>query len=446
MRNHLDALQWDGTERLSTWLHTYLGAERSDYTKGVGTMFLLGMVARIYKPGCKLDYMLILEGEQGSLKSTACAVLAGDYFSDQLPDITSKEAAQHLRGKWLIEVAELRAYSRAAIDHFKEFITRDTERYRPPWGRKEVHEPRQCCFVATTNKSIYLRDETGNRRFWPVKTGEINLDALRRDRDQLLAEAVARFRQGEVWWPTAEFEKTCVAEQEKRYEPDVWEEPIARYLDTLRYPKEATFEQIVVHALGYEVVRPHEMRPPRLRAGQPRPIRTLAVREPRLVRPLKLAAPVRDQLRALLWIEQTRLVEGAALALAAEEGDRTVEPPPRHRPPAAMHVLDHQPRLVALPHVGPLVVVGKVRNAIAADAKPKLHFHVACKLATHAAAQRNALSRHCPSIPSVCGPDPGPWGGFPHAGCPGGPGSGTRAPCSASRPSGTGAAGARTGL
>jgi hypothetical protein len=135
VRDYLDGLRWDGKGRLGSWLHVYFGAEQSEYTEQIGTMFLIGMVARIYQPGCKLDYMLILEGPQGTLKSSACAVLAGPYFSDQLPDITNKEAAQHLRGKWLIEVAELRAYSRAAIDHFKEFLVRDTERYRPPWGR-----------------------------------------------------------------------------------------------------------------------------------------------------------------------------------------------------------------------------------------------------------------------------------------------------------------------
>jgi predicted P-loop ATPase len=169
IRDYLNALEWDGIERLPEWLHAYAGAEQSDYTARIGTMFMIGMVARILRPGCKLDYMMTIEGGQGAWKSKMCAVLAGDYFSDHLPDITGKECSQHLRGKWLIEVAELRAYSRAAIDHFKEFLTRDTERYRPPWGRKEVHEPRQCVFIGTTNKELYLHDETGKS---PVLAGK----------------------------------------------------------------------------------------------------------------------------------------------------------------------------------------------------------------------------------------------------------------------------------
>jgi hypothetical protein len=257
VRDYLNGLEWDGNERLPEWLHAYLGAANTPYTKGIGKMFLIGMVARIMRPGCKMDYMPVLEGHQGTYKSSACAILAGEYFSDHLPNLSDKDASLHLRGKWLIEVAELRAYSRAAIDEFKEFLVREIDRYRPPWGRKDVHEPRQCVFVGTTNKDLYLRDETGNRRSWPIKTGIIKPDCLHRDRDLLFAEAVWRFNNGEPWWPDGQFERTAIVpEQEKRYETDAWEVPIKRYLDVLHLPKRTTILNIALNALGYEGDRP----------------------------------------------------------------------------------------------------------------------------------------------------------------------------------------------
>lgn len=234
VRRYLEGLKWDGVERLDHWAIDYLGADETQYVSRVSRMFLISMVARILKPGCKADHMMVLEGEQGVGKSTACRELAGEWFSDSLPDIRDKDGAQHIRGKWLVEIAELAAIGKAEAETLKSFISRQVERYRPSYGRKEVIEPRQNVFVGTTNKSIYLRDETGARRFWPVKVTKVDIAALRAARDQLFAEAVAAFNANEQWWPDQEFEQEHIKpQQDDRFEGDPWEEAISAHVATL---------------------------------------------------------------------------------------------------------------------------------------------------------------------------------------------------------------------
>jgi predicted P-loop ATPase len=253
VRRWLEGLKWDGKERLSGWLATYLGATGDvDYLMSIGRMFLISMVARIMKAGCKADYMLVLEGDQGVEKSQACAILAGDYFSDSLPDIHHKDSSQHLRGKWLIEVSELAAFTRAESEALKAFISRSVEKYRPPYGREDVVEPRQCLFIGTTNKEMYLKDETGGRRYWPIKTGRFDLAALRRDREQLFAEAADRYLHAEQWWPDPAFERQYIKpQQDLRYEDDAWRGDIAAYI---ALHSRVTITAVARGALGFDVV------------------------------------------------------------------------------------------------------------------------------------------------------------------------------------------------
>jgi predicted P-loop ATPase len=200
LREWLNELRWDGQPRVDKWLSYYLGADDSTYTREVGMRWLVSAVARVMKPGCKADHVLVLEGTQGVGKSTALLNLFGDrYFADSLSDVGNKDAAIAVQGIWCIELAEMDAMTRSTTTAMKAFITRRQDKFRPPYGRRDIRAPRQCVFAGTVNHSRYLKDETGNRRFWPVETKSIDLDAIAHDRAQLWAETVAMFRQGEHW-------------------------------------------------------------------------------------------------------------------------------------------------------------------------------------------------------------------------------------------------------
>lgn len=250
----LNAIKWDGNPRLDGLLPNYFSTDPAEgnWARVVGPKFLIGMVARALNPGCKRDEILILQGPQGINKSSALAVLAGDeYFSDSLPNMHDKEASEHISGLWLIEVSEMAKILRGNQEDVKGFLARKNEKYRPAYGRHTVTQPRQCVFAGTTNADQYLNDPTGERRYWPVKcVGKIDLDGLTRDREQLFAEAVLRYRLREPYWLSTP-EELSLADQitSDRTEHDPWQDRIERYC--AGFQRQAiTMETLFVACIG----------------------------------------------------------------------------------------------------------------------------------------------------------------------------------------------------
>lgn len=231
VQQYLDGLKWDGKKRLDRLLVDHAGTEDSEYVRAVTAKTLIGAVARARKPGCKLDTVLVLEGEQGIGKSTMLRALAGDpWFDDHLPDLRDKDVLVHLAGLWIVEVAELDAIKGAESSRVKSFVSRQVDRYRPPYARRDVEVRRSCVFIGTTNSSEYLADATGGRRFWPVRVTRIDVERVRAERDQLWAEADHRFLNGETWHLDANLERDAAEEQEARRIADPWEETLGREL------------------------------------------------------------------------------------------------------------------------------------------------------------------------------------------------------------------------
>jgi hypothetical protein len=236
VRDYLDGLQWDGIGRLDEWLTLYLGAAQTDLNRAIGSRWMISGAARAYEPGSKADHVLILEGRQGQGKSSAFRVLGGPFYSDDMPDLSTKDASLSANAAWVIELAELDSMAKAEVSRIKAFISRQVDKFRPPYGRTVVEVPRSSVFCGSVNPgSKYLKDESGGRRFWPVACGNIlNLAALERDRDQLWAEAVHRYKKGEKWWLTEQDLIDAVTEeQEARYRKDEWEDLIATWLQNL---------------------------------------------------------------------------------------------------------------------------------------------------------------------------------------------------------------------
>jgi hypothetical protein len=190
--DYLNALTWDGVPRLDKWTISYLGADDTELNREFGRLALIAAVRRVRRPGSKFDPIVVLEGPMGTKKSMAIEIMAGsDNFSDQtILGARDREVQELLAGVWLYEIAELSNIRRTEVEHIKAFASRTTDRARPAYGRTREDRQRRCVLFATTNNDAYLKE--ADRRFWPIKTTVIDSDALRRDRDQLWAEAAAR--------------------------------------------------------------------------------------------------------------------------------------------------------------------------------------------------------------------------------------------------------------
>lgn len=237
VRQYLDGLTWDGVKRLDAWLTTYLGVEDTEFSRAVGRKWMVAAVKRVRQPGCQFDEMIVLEGKQGSLKSTLLRTMAvnDEWFSDSMHmDADSKEVIEQTSGKWIVEISELNGMRRSDVEKVKALVSRRVDTARMAYGRFPKDRPREFIFSATTNGEEYLTDITGNRRYWPVRVGEIKLDDVRRDLDQLWAEAAQAERDGESIRLPEKLWSAAAEEQEKRREPDPWEESLGRALGNLK--------------------------------------------------------------------------------------------------------------------------------------------------------------------------------------------------------------------
>jgi predicted P-loop ATPase len=226
IKDYLERLKWDGTPRLGTWLHRFAGVEQNEYTGAVGRVVLTAAVARIYEPGIKYDYMMILEGRTRIGKSRMLQALGGEWYLDMHLEDTNKDIIDNMRGKWIIEVSEMAGFGKRENDWLKAFLSRSTDRVRLSYGRRSQDYPRQSILIGSMNPSgdnAYFRDDTGNARYWPVECSDkIDVNGVMQNRDNLFAEAMHWYKQRIPLYLTDNSYKLAEDEQQRRLQQDPW--------------------------------------------------------------------------------------------------------------------------------------------------------------------------------------------------------------------------------
>ena len=235
IRDYLNGLTWDGVPRLDRIIIDYMGAEDSELNRAMSRKHFVAAVARVFNPGCKYDYCLIMSGAEGIGKSTLLRVMGGKWFNDSITTLEGKEGMEQLRRAWVVELGELSSIKRSDVEQVKAHLSKQVDIYRAAYARRVLEHPRQCVFCGTTNEALFLKGDTGNRRFWviPVVT-ELRKykdwsEAIRRDRDQLWAEAVHYYKQGEPLYLSEELE--AQAKQRQQDFNDDNDDPIVAMLD-----------------------------------------------------------------------------------------------------------------------------------------------------------------------------------------------------------------------
>lgn len=251
VRDYLASLTWDQTPRIAHAFEDHWGVipgpdQPSDYVRAVSANFFIGLIARVMAPGCQLDTMVVFEGAQGIGKSRALRILGGDWYMLAAESVTSKDFFQALPGKWLVEIGELEAFSRAERERIKLAISTPTDRYRGSYDRRSSDHPRQCLFAGTTNRDDWGSDDTGLRRFWPVRCSQIDIPSIATHRPEWLAEALAAYRAGATWWDVP---ATTLDVQRDRQHEDIWTDVVLQWCATQQALTEVTVATIAREAL-----------------------------------------------------------------------------------------------------------------------------------------------------------------------------------------------------
>lgn len=253
VRDYLDDVYWDQTPRIDNLFQEYFGCGPNELYQEIGKRWMIGMVARIFEPGCKVDTVVILAGPQGIMKSTALKTMAvkDEWFSDSALDMRSKDCYQALSGGiWIYELAELASIRPRDAETVKAFLSSRQDRFRPSYGRNMVTRKRQTVFAGTTNEAEFLSDNTGNRRWHVIKCGRVSIPKLQRDIDQLWAEAVTLYRNNERWWLDASASEELEIIQQEFRQQDSWEMAISSWL--IRNDHAFTVWEVLEKAIGKE--------------------------------------------------------------------------------------------------------------------------------------------------------------------------------------------------